>query len=91
MKRREAIREVETMFQLGIRTANFRCFASNWKRIEENDLCAIDIGCVYKGYGSDITKTWVVGKATPEMKKRTEKLYRLHVKILDFKAWNQNF
>ena len=84
MKRREAIREVETMFQSGIRTANFRCFASNWKRIAKNDLCAIDIGCVYKGYGSDITRTWVVGKATDEMKKRTENLYRLHVKILDF-------
>jgi len=83
MKRRGAIREVETMCQSGIRTANHRAFASNWKKIEENDLVMIDIGCVYKGYGSDITRTWVVGKPTEAQNKIADDLARVHEKILD--------
>jgi Xaa-Pro aminopeptidase len=46
MRRRGAIREVETMVQSGIRTANHRAFGSNWTCVEENDLVMIDIGCV---------------------------------------------
>ena len=84
MKRRGAIREVETMVQSGIRTANHRAFGSNWKKIEENDLVAIDIGCVYKGYGSDLTRTWVVGKPTEAQKKIARHLAKVHEKILGF-------
>jgi Xaa-Pro aminopeptidase len=36
-----AIREVETMCQSGIRTANHRAMASNWKKVAENDLVMI--------------------------------------------------
>jgi len=82
MKRRGAIREVETMVQSGIRTANHRAFGSNWKRVEENDLVMIDIGCVYKGYGSDLTRTWVVGKPAEEQKKIAHDLAKIHEKIL---------
>lgn len=84
MKRRGAIREIETMFQSGIRTANYRAFASEWKKIEKNDLFVADIGCIYKGYGSDIARTWVVGEATKEQKKIAEDLYKTHEKIIDF-------
>jgi len=82
MKRRGAIREVETMVQSGIRTANHRAFGSNWKKIEENDLVAIDVGCVYKGYGSDLTRTWVVGKATDAQKKIVDDLVKIREKVL---------
>ena len=84
MKRRGAIREVETMCQSGIRTANHRAFGANWKKIEENDIVAIDIGCVYKGYGSDLTRTWVVGKPTEAQKKIANDIAKVHEKILDF-------
>lgn len=69
MKRLGAIREIETMVQSGKRTANHRAFGANWKKIEENDLMMIDIGCNYKGYGSDLTRTWCVGKPTDFQKK----------------------
>jgi Xaa-Pro aminopeptidase len=82
MKRRGAIREVETMVQSGIRTANYRAFASNWKKVEGNDLVTIDIGGVYKGYGSDLTRTWVVGKPTAKHKKIATLLAKVHEKIL---------
>jgi Xaa-Pro aminopeptidase len=82
MRRKGAIREVETMVQSGIRTANHRAFGSNWKRIEQNDLVMIDIGCVYKGYGSDLTRTWVVGKPTEAQKRIAHHLAQVHEKIL---------
>jgi len=82
MKRRGAIREVETMVQSGIRTANHRAFGANWKKIEEDDLVMMDIGCVYKGYGSDLTRTWVVGKPTEVQKKIAHHLDQVHKKIL---------
>ena len=82
MKRRGAIREVETMVQSGIRTANHRAFGSNWKKIEENDVVAIDIGCVYKGYGSDLTRTWVVGKANKIQEKIADDLVRIRENVV---------
>jgi Xaa-Pro aminopeptidase len=82
MKRRGAIREVESMVQSGSRTANYRAFGSNWKKIERNDLVTIDIGGVYKGYGSDLTRTWVVGKPTAKQKKIATLLAGTHEKVL---------
>ena len=83
MKRRGAIREVETMCQSGIRTANHRAFGANWKKVEENDLVMIDIGCVYKGYGSDLTRTWVVGTPTDAHKKIADDIARTHEKVIE--------
>ena len=82
LKRRGAIREVETMVQSGKRTANHRAFGANWKKIEENDLVMIDIGCVYKGYGSDLTRTWVVGKAGKAQKKIADDLTRIRNEVV---------
>jgi len=83
MKRRGALREVETMCQSGRRTANHRAFAAKWKKIEENDLVTIDIGCVYKGYGSDITRTWVVGKPTEAQIKIADDMIEIRGKVLN--------
>ena len=83
MKRRGAIREVETMCQSGIRTANHRAFGANWKKIEKNDLVMIDIGCVYKGYGSDLTRTWCVGKPTKAQNKIVDDIVGTREKVLE--------
>lgn len=77
MKRNGILREVETMCQSGIRTANYRAWASEWKKIEENDLVTVDLGGIYKGYGCDMARTWVVGKPTAEQKKVAEDLYKV--------------
>ena len=81
-RKRGAIREVETMCQSGIRTGHHRAMASNWKRVEENDLVMIDIGLVYKGYGSDLTRTWIVGKPTKLQKKVTDDLIKAHNQVM---------
>ncbi len=82
MRKLDGFREIETMFQSGKRTANHRFFATNWKKIEQNDLGLVDIGCCYKGYGSDICRTWCIGKPTDLQKKVTEHIVKTHEKIL---------
>jgi Xaa-Pro aminopeptidase len=38
------------------------------KKIQKNEFITIDIGCVYDGYCSDITRTFVIGAPTKRMK-----------------------
>lgn len=37
------------------------------KVIEEGDFVTLDFGCIYKGYCSDITRSFMVGKASDKM------------------------
>ena len=37
------------------------------KRIEEGDFITLDYGCVYKGYCSDITRSFMIGKAKDKL------------------------
>ncbi len=39
------------------------------RKIREGDFLTLDIGCVYRGYCSDMTRTVAIGYATYEMKK----------------------
>ncbi len=39
------------------------------KKIEEIDILLIDMGCVFNGYNSDLTRTIFTGNITPEYKK----------------------
>ncbi|MDR3111860.1 MAG: aminopeptidase P family protein [Elusimicrobiota bacterium] len=41
---------------------------SSDRKVKENDIVLIDIGCVYKGYCSDLTRTYFLGKI-PEIQK----------------------
>ena len=43
--------------------------------IRENDIVMIDDGCLAEGYNSDITRTFVLGKATDKMKKVFETVH----------------
>ena len=39
------------------------------KKLKKGDLVTIDFGCFYQGYVSDITRTFVLGKANEKQKK----------------------
>lgn len=39
------------------------------KKLEYGDLVTIDFGCIYKGYCSDMTRSFVIGKASSEQEK----------------------
>lgn len=39
------------------------------KKLRKGDIIRMDIGCVYQGFGCDLSRTVVVGEAPPEAKK----------------------
>lgn len=43
------------------------------KRIEKGDILLIDMGCVYEGYNSDLTRTLFINSVDPEF----EKIYQI--------------
>ncbi len=51
----------------GSRSALPHAFASD-KKIRSGELVVIDMGCVYQGYASDLTRTVFVGKADRKIK-----------------------
>ena len=52
----------------GKNSANPHHISSNYK-ISENDAVMIDLGCVYKGYCSDLTRTYYLGKISDKFRK----------------------
>lgn len=62
----------------GKRTSLLHGIPSN-KTVEYGDFVLMDFGCAYKGYLSDMTRTVVVGKATPEQKE----VYALEKKMVE--------
>jgi Xaa-Pro aminopeptidase len=72
------------MCQSGLRTANYRAFAADWKKIEKDELVTVDLGCLYKGYGCDIARTWVAGTPTAQHKKIAKDLYATYEKFCKY-------
>ena len=62
----------------GKRTSLLHGIPSN-KTVEYGDFVLMDYGCGYNGYLSDMTRTVVVGKATPKQKE----VYALEKKMLE--------
>jgi len=58
----------DTIVASGVRSAMPHGVASN-KEIEEGDMITIDFGCYYKGYVSDMTRTFAIGDPGDELKK----------------------
>lgn len=38
-------------------------------KLKKNDVVLIDSGCIYQGYCSDMTRTYLIGKVSPKMQK----------------------
>ena len=45
---------------------------SRERKLKEGDLVSLDAGLIWKGYHSDAARTWLVGRADPEVEKLTQ-------------------
>lgn len=52
------------------------------RKIMPGDFLTLDFGAMYNGYCSDITRTFVVGKATPEQRRVYETVQQAQLKTL---------
>lgn len=72
----------DTIVASGARSALPHGVASD-KVIEEGDMVTIDFGCVYKGYVSDMTRTFAVGDPGAKMKEIYEIVYQANKKVTE--------
>jgi Xaa-Pro aminopeptidase len=57
---------------------------SSSRKIKNNDILLIDIGCVYNGYCSDLTRTYFLGNIYDgEYKKVFETIKKVHLNIIN--------
>jgi Xaa-Pro dipeptidase len=52
--------------------------SSTGRKIEKGDLIVVDIGATYQGYCSDITRTFIAGKADAKRRELYETVLRSH-------------
>lgn len=72
----------DTIVASGVRSAMPHGVASE-KVIEEGDMVTIDFGCYYKGYVSDMTRTFAVGDPGEELKEIYEIVYQANKKVIE--------
>lgn len=72
----------DTIVASGTRSAMPHGVASN-KEIEEGDMVTIDFGCYYKGYASDMTRTFAVGEPDDELKKIYNIVFEANKRVTD--------
>lgn len=72
----------DTIVASGFRSAMPHGVASE-KKIEEGDMVTIDFGCIYKGYVSDMTRTFAVGDPGEKMKEVYEIVYQANKKVTE--------
>ncbi|MFH1010255.1 MAG: M24 family metallopeptidase, partial [bacterium] len=52
------------------------------RKIRKGDFVTFDIGCFYEGYSSDLTRTFVMGKATPKQRKVYQTVLKANQKAI---------
>lgn len=72
----------DTIVASGYRSAMPHGVASD-KPIEQGDMITIDFGCYYKGYVSDMTRTFALGEPGDEMKEIYQVVLDAQAKVLD--------
>lgn len=70
----------DTIVASGHRSAMPHGVASE-KVIEKNELITIDFGCYYKGYVSDMTRTFAIGQVDDELKRIYEIVKEAHLLV----------
>lgn len=54
------------------------------RRLKKNELIMVDMGAVFKGYGSDLTRTGVYGKPTEKQRELFNLVLTAQLKAIDF-------
>lgn len=72
----------DTIVASGVRSAMPHGVASE-KVIEKGDLITIDFGCYYKGYVSDMTRTFALGDPGEKLKEIYEIVYQANKKVTE--------
>lgn len=67
----------DTIVASGVRSAMPHGVASD-KVIEDGDIVTIDFGCYYKGYSSDMTRTFAVGSIDPKLEEIYNIVWQAH-------------
>ncbi len=62
------VQSFKTIVASGPNSANPHHISGN-RKIRKNDIVLIDMGCIYKGYCSDLTRTFFVGKENKQQVK----------------------
>lgn len=66
--KRKVVQSFKTIVACGANAANPHHISSS-KKVQKNDIVLIDMGCIYNGYCSDLTRTFFVGNKTEEQTK----------------------
>ena len=64
----KVVQSFKTIVASGPNAANPHHISSS-RKIKNNDIILIDMGCIYNGYCSDLTRTFFVGKKSKEQQK----------------------
>ena len=75
-------RAFETIFSSGVRTAMCHGFASD-KRLETGEFVMFDLGAVYRGYNSDMTRMATVGPPSAKQHTVYEALRKVYDVLLE--------
>lgn len=79
--KRHVTQSFKTIVASGPNSANPHHISGN-RKIQKNDIILIDMGCIYNGYCSDLTRTFFVGKGTKFQKKIWNIVKQSHDKAL---------
>ena len=66
--KRHVVQSFKTIVASGPNSANPHHISGN-RKIQKNDIVLIDMGCIYNGYCSDLTRTFFIGKEDKNKRK----------------------
>ena len=75
------VQSFKTIVASGPNSANPHHISGN-RKIRKNDIVLIDMGCIYKGYCSDLTRTFFVGKENKQQVKIWNIVKQAHYEAL---------
>ena len=79
--KKHVVQSFKTIVASGPNSANPHHISGN-RKIQKNDIVLIDMGCIYNGYCSDLTRTFFVGKQNKQQKKIWDIVKLAHDKAL---------